>query len=137
MHSADNVIAFNRFENEKVGVWIASRQSRDLKGFACGDPVVHEKKFGPFTLERYYRDHAERTAVRFNCFVNVGHGIIVEDESATLADNVFLGDASRAIVIGHDTGRDGSGRTITGTAITGNRILTGSSPSGDAACSVP
>lgn len=125
MHSSDNRIEGNRFVAEPVGVWIASRQSRDLAGFECGDPPEYEEGFWLWA-ERYYRDYAERTVVSGNRFEGVGQGVIVEDDDASILDNVFAaGGTQQSIAIGR-TVRDGKlGRGLRGTRVIGNVFDTG------------
>lgn len=76
----DNIIEHNLFENEPVGVWIASRQSIDLKKLGCGDPYYGE---------RYVLDAAQRNVVTRNRFTNVGRGVVVEDDNNTVTGNYF------------------------------------------------
>ncbi len=60
-HSDYNVIRNNTFVNEPVGIWLASRQNRDLSGFDCGDkPREGSLKF--------YPDYADNNVVEGNHF---------------------------------------------------------------------
>lgn len=59
-HSDFNVISNNYFEDEKVGVWLASRQEKNLKGMRCGDPVLNDKG--------WYADYADNNKVEKNKF---------------------------------------------------------------------
>jgi parallel beta-helix repeat protein len=60
-HSDYNIIRNNTFVNEPVGIWLASRQSRDLSGFDCGDkPREGSLKF--------YPDYADNNVVVGNHF---------------------------------------------------------------------
>ena len=130
MHSSDNLIEANRFVDEPVGVWIASRRSRDLAGFDCGDPPIHEQ-WNWFRNRRYYRDYAERTMVRSNLFENVGYGIRVEDEGARLIDNRFSGEATANIQIGGAVGAK-VGTVVRDTQVRGNTFDNRAHPIGPA-----
>jgi parallel beta-helix repeat protein len=119
MHSSDNVIDANTFTNEEVGVWIASRQARDLDSFDCGDPAVYTDSSW-FTTERYYRDYAERTTVTGNTFHGVEQGVLVEDDAATIVGNQFDGSASQGIVVGSEIRGLHLGRPVKGAKVTDN-----------------
>lgn len=64
-HSDDNVIRNNTFVNEPVGIWLASRQNRDLSGFDCGDKPRDSSG-------KYFNDYADNNVVEGNRFENVG-----------------------------------------------------------------
>lgn len=58
-HSDHNQIRNNTFINEPVGIWLASRQTRDLSGFDCGDkPKDYSGK--------YFADFADNNVVDGN-----------------------------------------------------------------------
>lgn len=45
MPSDENIVRHNVFVGERVGVWLASRQSKDLSKWDCGDPPLTEQEF--------------------------------------------------------------------------------------------
>ena len=94
-HSDHNTIADNQFIDESTGVWLASRQSRDLASFNCGDPLVHSDY-----LQKFYADHAEYNTVSGNTFTNVALGVNVEDDNNQVVNNRFTGNSKTDIQIG-------------------------------------
>ncbi|MGA5655588.1 right-handed parallel beta-helix repeat-containing protein [Rahnella contaminans] len=70
-HSDYNVIRNNTFVNEPVGIWLASRQNRDLSGFDCGD----KPRDGSL---KFYRDYTDNNVVGQNHFLKVKK-IIIND----------------------------------------------------------
>lgn len=121
MHSSDNLVEANRFLHQPVGVWIASRQTRDLAGFDCGDRQIDQSWSG-FRMQRHYRDYAERNEVRSNRFDNVGYGIRVEDDDARLIGNQFTGEAAANIVVGRGVAVPKGGSGVRGTLLRGNEF---------------
>lgn len=95
--SADsNLIQNNKFINEDIGVWVASRQSKNLNDLDCGIPVVHTGTVhyaGGAVREdaRYYQDYAKHNEIKNNRFSNAKHGIIVEDDDTSVIENTFTG----------------------------------------------
>lgn len=81
-HSDENYIAGNIFSEEKVGVWIASRQSKNLAAWDCGDtPLDGSHKF--------YRDYANHNKVTGNEFCGGVVGVRVEGENNLIEKNKF------------------------------------------------
>lgn len=98
-----NIITGNKFDDEDVGVWIASRQSEDLKGLECGIPKVATgtKYYGPYARNTYfYEDYAKNNQVLNNEFKNIRFGVIVEDDGNTINGNTFIGAANTDIKVG-------------------------------------
>jgi parallel beta-helix repeat protein len=124
-HSHDNLIELNVFTGEKYGVWIASRQSRDLSNWDCGDPLVHDTGIWPFK-KKYYRDYAENTRVIENVFYDNETGVRVEDDHAEVRGNVFSGNDDAGISIGSWV-RLATGDPVRGTVVEDNLFMT---PSG-------
>ena len=93
-----NLIENNLFSDERKGVWIASRQSRDLENFTCGDLslLVTDKK------EKYYEDFAKNNKVLNNTFDNNEKAVIVEDDNNTISNNLFKNTKRKDIIIGTD-----------------------------------
>jgi len=69
MHSNYNVIEGNHFENEKIGIWLASRQNKNLKKMDCGDEPIDMNG-------TYFRDYADHNKVINNLFISVNAPII-------------------------------------------------------------
>lgn len=70
-----NVIRGNTFIDERVGVWIASRQDMNLKAFACADEKEDISKKIPSTNsnEEYFEDFARSNVVDSNSFQYTGN----------------------------------------------------------------
>jgi len=64
-HSDYNVIRNNTFVNEPVGIWLASRQNRDLSGFDCGDKPRDSSG-------KYFNDYADNNVVEGNRIFGFG-----------------------------------------------------------------
>lgn len=82
--SSQNLIANNVFRDEVVGVWIASRQSRDLSDWGCGNISPY-----PAPNDGVHLDYAKENKVMDNVFLNVVRGVIVEDDANKVAGNLF------------------------------------------------
>ena len=80
MHSDNNIISKNNFKNEKIGIWIASRQSRDLSKWGCGDAPIEPSG-------TYYQDFANSNKIIDNSFCRVAVPIRNEGD-----DNNFIGN---------------------------------------------
>lgn len=78
--SDHNVIRNNLFSHEPVGVWIASRQSRDLSKWGCGDPALDDKG-------RFYRDYANFNVVEGNEFCGSRIGVKIEGDNNVVVKN--------------------------------------------------
>ena len=98
-HSNYNRIENNTFIDERYGVWLASRQSKQLSRFKCGDPIMYKTR-GLFGVEKYYHDYAKNNQVVNNTFKDVVEGIVVEDDNNSVINNKFSGSANSDIVIG-------------------------------------
>ncbi|CAM4173371.1 right-handed parallel beta-helix repeat-containing protein [Psychrobacter arenosus] len=93
----DNIIKGNTFREEPVGVWVASRQSRNLKGFTCGAYPLAET-----LLASYHIDSAKDNQILGNTFIQVDTGIIVEDDGTQIMNNDFTQADGIAIKIGSE-----------------------------------
>ena len=93
----NNIIKDNTFRDEPVGVWVASRQSRNLKGFACGAYPLAET-----LLASYHIDSAKDNQILGNTFIQVDTGIIVEDDGTQIINNDFTQAGNIAIKIGSE-----------------------------------
>jgi hypothetical protein len=110
--ASDNLIEDNVFEDEPIGVWIASRQSRDQRAMECGLPYYDGK---------YVLDDAPRNTVRGNVFRRVARGVLVEDDDNTVSDNRFSDAAMSCVEIGSKARGGLLHRPVRGTKVSGNR----------------
>ncbi len=114
--ASNNVIEGNLFRDEPVGVWVASRQSRNLRGFECGAYVLGDTAFA-----RYHLDSAKNNQIMGNEFVNVDTGIIVEDDGTQIIGNDFRQVAGVPYKNGSEI-REKYGKPVVGTVIQGNEM---------------
>jgi len=114
-HARASEIIGNRFGDQPFGVWVASRQSRDLTQMECGDPTPYDNPIAINTLfhptysdypSAYTRDYilafnmvsswpdfAEENKIRDNVFeLHSRGGIRVEDDETEITGNLFVGD---------------------------------------------
>lgn len=110
--SNGNLIENNTFVNEPVGVWLASRQSRNLKGFECGAYLMQST-----LLESYHLDEARQNTVTHNLFDNVEKAIIIEDNNNVASFNTFLASFKQPLAIGSAV-RENAGKGV----VAGNQI---------------
>ncbi|OBX84493.1 right-handed parallel beta-helix repeat-containing protein [Faucicola atlantae] len=118
--SDSNQIVHNVFANEPVSVWIAARQSRNLKGFACGAYTISETPFA-----RYHLDEAERNQVLNNDFTSGKNAIIIEDDNNLVQGNCFASDLEQPIVIGSTIREQSSEGVVKNNRILDNRCANG------------
>jgi len=126
--SADNnLITGNRFDNQKIGIWIASRQSKDLKSFECGTPRIatDKTKFGETIF--IYEDFAKHNIVTLNNFINVTNGVIIEDNDNTINNNSFSGSAKFDVIAGTKYRTEKLSQPVNNTVITNNQFNSSSS----------
>jgi parallel beta-helix repeat protein len=105
-----NVVQDNIFIDEPVGVWIASRQSKDLSKWGCGDPSVDGSG-------RFYADHANNNVVERNEFCNTTTAVRVEGDNNTIVQNRIDSVSRRQVFepyqsINKPDGRNTQGNTI-------------------------
>lgn len=81
MHADFNIIKNNIFISEKIGVWLASRQGKNLAHMDCGDAPV-----GGSGL--YYQDFADENLVSNNIFNNVGQPIVDNGRNNQIRNNI-------------------------------------------------
>lgn len=81
-HASHNIIENNMFIDMPTGVWIASRQSRNLSKWDCGDPPLDAQKV-------YYEDFARYNTVKANRFCGISQPVIVEDNHNTIIGNRY------------------------------------------------
>lgn len=82
MHSDKNLIARNSFIKEKIGIWIASRQSRNLSNWDCGDSPMESSG-------AYYQDFANSNKVVDNSFCSTAVPVRNEGDSNSFIGNKF------------------------------------------------
>ena len=116
--SRDNIIANNTFEDEPVGVWVASRQSRNLKGFECGAYLIKQTPFAS-----YHLDSAKDNQIINNRFERVEQGIIVEDDGTLIKGNKFAATVGTAIVVGSEIRKDSAAGAVKNTLIKNNTFM--------------
>ncbi|MEE2786707.1 MAG: right-handed parallel beta-helix repeat-containing protein [Myxococcota bacterium] len=141
-HARANIIENNRFARQPFGVWVASRQSRDLSQMGCGDPTPYENPifvndvFHP-TFQTYpsahadlyllgafmasvWPDFAEENEIRGNTFEDISRGgIRIEDDLTVVSHNLFIGDFDY-IFVGAPFRARLAGQPVRGTEITNN-----------------
>ncbi len=113
--SRDNIIRGNVFQDEPVGVWVASRQSRNLKGFECGAYLVKQTPFAS-----YHLDSAKDNQIIDNQFAQVEQGIIIEDDGTLIRGNTFAADVRLPIKVGSKIREDSAAGAIKNTLIKNN-----------------
>lgn len=116
--SDGNLIQHNVFIREPVGVWIAARQSRNLKGFECGAYTISETPFA-----RYHLDESEKNKVLDNEFDAGKNGIIIEDDNNLVENNRFTGDLEQPIVVGSTIRLQSSEGAVKGNQILYNQFI--------------
>ncbi len=123
----DNLISRNQFNDESVGVWIASRQSKNLHPLECGSPIVDTGtiRYGPASEPaKYYEDFAKHNRIENNTFNNAHHGVIIEDDNNIVLNNIFNGSAEYDIKVGTQFRTLKLAHPVTDTRIENNQFLT-------------
>lgn len=110
-----NVIAGNVMTDEPTGVWLGSRMSENQYFMDCSDPAYVSSG-----VTRIYRDSAPDNTVQHNRFVNVEHGVRVEDDKNVVTANSFTGAGTDAVVIGANARTDVLHEPTRATRVTGN-----------------
>jgi len=123
-HSNYNQIKNNHFIDERYGVWLASRQSKQLSRFKCGDPIMYKTR-GLFGSEKYYHDYAKNNQVVNNTFKNITEGIVVEDDNNMITNNKFSGSSNVDIMIGTPYRSKSKNDPVKGIIIENNQRDTG------------
>ncbi len=126
--SADeNLIINNQFNDEGIGIWIASRQSKNLHPLECGSPIVDTGtiRYGPVKEPaKYYEDFAKHNRVENNTFNNTHKAVIIEDDDNSVVNNTFSGEANFDIRIGTKFRTLKLSHPVTNTRIENNRFNT-------------
>jgi parallel beta-helix repeat protein len=125
--SSGNLIEGNAIYDEQNGVWIGSRMAENTYFLDCSDPTYIGSGVTAIRL-----DSAPSNTVSSNRFIDTVHGVRVEDDGNTVADNQFSGDlssatfpASEAVLIGTKYRTETLHQPVSGTVVTGNRAALG------------
>lgn len=113
--SQNNIITGNTFLNEPVGVWVASRQSRNLIGFACG-----AYKMAETATARYHLDSAKNNQIIGNKFIEVTKSVIVEDDGTLIQGNDFSKAGGLPVSVGATIREQTQYGAVVDTVIEGN-----------------
>lgn len=110
-----NKIVNNEFRAQPVGVWIASRQSRDLSKWGCGDPALDKQG-------RYFEDSANNNFVESNRFCGVEVPVRVEGDNNYVGRNkIDVKSASHVVEPFKDSPKPDGKRSV------GNRFASNAS----------
>jgi len=126
-----NIIKGNKFDNEEVGVWVASRQSMNLRELECGIPRVATsvKYYGPYARKtEFYQDYAKNNQILNNIFNNISYGVIVEDDENSVSNNTFTGKANTDIKVGTRWRSQKLSHPVTNTTVTDNHFNSTAKP---------
>lgn len=115
-HSNNNRIASNKFVNEKTGIWIASRQSRNLESWGCADKPMDEDG-------KYFQDFANGNLIFGNVFHSNETGIRIEGDYNEAKNNVFYCSKKNAIDIPITKREELMKKPQIGNVIYGNEII--------------
>lgn len=124
-HSSFNIIKGNTFSDEPKGIWIASRQSREMDNFNCGDPIMTT---GEDNKKKYYEDFARSNQVINNIFEGVEKSIIVEDDNNIISNNTFTGESRSDLTIGTEIRSEYHNHPVKGTTVENNTFNSTSTP---------
>lgn len=110
-----NKIVNNEFRAQPVGVWIASRQSRDLSKWGCGDQALDKQG-------RFYADFANNNFVESNSFCRVGVPVRVEGDNNYVGHNkIDVGSPSQFVEPFRDAPKPDGRKSV------GNRFVSNTS----------
>ena len=119
-HAAYNDIVDNTFDNEAVGIWVGSRQGKNLTSMNCGDPEL---------APGYFRDYADHNTLKDNTFRNVKVGIRVFDSDTAVVDNKIDSASQACIEVGAPI-LNQLGVIVSGTKIDNNHCNVGAPSAG-------
>lgn len=120
--SKNNIIKNNLFLDEPVGVWVAARQSRNLKGFGCGAYMISDS-----ATTSYHHDSAKDNQIINNRFVNADKSVVVEDDGTLIKYNDFSKAMGQPITIGSKIREQTERGAVKNTKIIGN-VFSASKP---------
>lgn len=114
-HSDNNRIVNNKFVNEKTGIWIASRQSRNLESWGCADKPMDE--YG-----KYFQDYANGNLIFGNKFHSNETGIRIEGDYNEIKNNLFYCSSKYSIDVPKTKREELLKKPQIGNVIYGNEI---------------
>lgn len=115
-HSDNNIIESNGFFNEKIGVWIASRQSYNLKKWDCGDKSMDSHG-------EYFEDFANFNSVKENKFCNTNIPIKIEGDNNIIEGNGFDNKISMEVESPTSMREKFMGLKTSGNVVTNSKII--------------
>ena len=108
-----NLIENNTFVDMPTGVWLASRQSKKLDKWDCGDTPLEQ-------TGTYFQDYARNNTVQGNRFCNVAKPVIVEDNDNKIVRNRYANAKQQFVEITDPPRAKVLGQKVTGTVIEAN-----------------
>lgn len=111
-----NIIKNNTFTDESIGVWIASRQSKDLSKWGCGDSAVDARG-------RYYKDYANNNVVEGNEFCRTVTAVRVEGDNNRIIKNRMGGAIQKQVVEPFRSVSKPDGQKTQGNEVGGNSVF--------------
>lgn len=108
-----NMIENNIFVDMPTGVWLASRQSKKLDKWDCGDTPLEQ-------TGTYFQDYARNNTVQGNRFCNVAKPVIVEDNDNKILRNRYANAKQSFVEITHPPRAKVLGQKVTGTVVEAN-----------------
>lgn len=111
--SNENLIKNNKFVGGRIGVWVASRQSRDLSGWDCGDTPVDDDG-------KYFEDFANKNSISGNRFCDVDVAVRVEGDHNVVSNNRFNEGVKRFVEEPYRLREKPDGRRTVGNYVSGS-----------------
>ncbi|MFI8334625.1 NosD domain-containing protein [Pseudomonas taetrolens] len=108
-----NTVRNNTFTNERVGVWIASRQGKDLSTWGCGDPAVDPNG-------KYYKDYANNNIVEGNQFCNTKTAVRVEGDNNKIMRNRIDSRSRESVLEPYKHAKKPDGQNTQGNTVESN-----------------
>ncbi len=113
--SDQNTIEQNDISGGRTGVWVASRQSMDVRSMQCGNPYYGDGK--------YSLDSAKHNNVVGNSIRDTDYGVIVEDNDNLVQNNTLTDVRTIGIKVGSIARDKFLNQPVTGTQVIGNRFV--------------
>lgn len=113
MTAKNNIIRNNKFSNNRVGIWIASRQSLNQENIGCG--------IGYYAEGKYALDDAKNNIVQNNYFDGADIAVIVEDDNNKIMDNRMKNINKIGIRIGTPIRSEYLSSPVVGTLVYNNK----------------
>ncbi len=117
--SNNNQILYNTFNHEPVGIWVAARQSRNLKGFACGAYLIKSDM-----VSSYHLDESEQNSLFHNQFNRLEKAIILEDDNNVVSFNQFSPNVKLPISVGSKIREQSNQGVVKGNQLNDNIFAT-------------